>query len=327
MIKIVKKNLKSLKEDWDRLMSENPYLNPVQSWDMTNLISKSYSPYFISGRGETPCFYSFVEDGKTIAIAPLSHSFFSNTYHTLGKSLSIPERQFIYSADITIEKLKACIILLLEELNDVTLLDIPADSKMHEALVEMGYSWYVEFPYVSIPMLDYDTWFNGLSKHVKQNIRTAYNKLNKQSIDVDFQVFSKRGGDTPFMNIYLQRRDDHEDHDSLFHKFWIKNFHFYTLALKNLESSLLGVLKMNGKVVSYWGGFVSQNRDFVTIPRLAIDSNMKEWSPGIILICETAKVLNSRYGIKNFDLSRGNHGYKKKMGGEEYYSHSFHLVK
>lgn len=125
------------------------------------------------------------------------------------------------------------------------------------------------------------------------------------------------------MDIYLARRDEHKDLDDSFHKFWLRHFHFYTIASNHLDNALTGVLKFNGEIVSFWSGFISSSKEFITIPRLAIDSKWDKYSPGIILICETAKELFPQYGIKNFDLSRGEHGYKLRMGGEKYYSHSF----
>lgn len=133
---------------------------------------------------------------------------------------------------------------------------------------------------------------------------------------------AQRGGGK-LMDIYLTRRDEHRDADNLFHKFWLKHFHFYTIASNRLDNALTGILRINGEIVSFWSGFVSENKDYITIPRLAIDSSWDKYSPGIILICETAKILNSKFGIKHFDLSRGEHSYKLRMGGEKYYSYSF----
>lgn len=194
MISIHKRSLSWLKEDWNRLAYHNPSLNPCQNWDMTKIICRYYLPYFLSGHGEVNQFFSFEENGEVIAIAPLSHRLFSKNYYSIGKSLSIPMRDFIFDERISEEKLEECVLVLLRRLHNIQLLDIPENSKLHAVLLKLGFKPYKEFPYVTIPMEGYDEWYNRLGKHMQQNIRTAYNKLEKNNICVDFQIVKEFGG-------------------------------------------------------------------------------------------------------------------------------------
>lgn len=109
----------------------------------------------------------------------------------------------------------------------------------------------------------------------------------------------------------------------MLHKFYLKHFHYYTIAHRNLESSYFGVLRINGNIAAFWSGFCNPNRDYISCPRLALDANYSRCSPGIILLCETAKIIEQSTGINKLDLSRGNHDYKMKMGGVNYYSHDY----
>jgi len=127
------------------------------------------------------------------------------------------------------------------------------------------------------------------------------------------------------MDIYLTRRGEHEKTDSFIHKFYLRHLHYYTVAHRKLDSSYFGILRINNKIAAFWSGFANPNKDYISCPRLALNGDFARCSPGIILLCETAKVLEQKTGICKLDLSRGNHDYKMRMGGECYYSYDYLL--
>ena len=64
----------------------------------------------------------------------------------------------------------------------------------------------------------------------------------------------------------------------------------------------------------------------VIIPRLSINDDFLKYSPGIVLINETAKKLAENKNIDNLDLSKGDEKYKLSMGGEVYYTMDFGIM-
>lgn len=164
---------------------------------------------------------------------------------------------------------------------------------------------------------------------MRQNIRTAYNYLEKNGIDYSFEIVRGRdlskADENAVMDIYLGRRGDHNKTDSAVHKFYLKHLHYYTVAHRKLESSYFGILRFEGEIAAFWSGFANPNQDYISCPRLALNGKFIRLSPGIILLCETAKMLEQETGICQLDLSRGNHDYKMRMGGENYFSHDYIL--
>lgn len=164
---------------------------------------------------------------------------------------------------------------------------------------------------------------------MRQNIRTAYNYLAKNEIAYAFEVIKGRelssDDERAILDIYLTRRENHSTTVSPIHKFYLRHFHYFTIAHRKLESSYFGVLRLNGKIAAFWSGFCNPNRDYISCPRLALNNEFIRCSPGTILLCETAKVIERETGIYQLDLSRGNHDYKMRMGGVNYYSHDYVL--
>ncbi len=72
-------------------------------------------------------------------------------------------------------------------------------------------------------------------------------------------------------------------------------------------------------------GIVQHKDSRVIIPRLSIVGENERYSPGIILINETAKKLERDCGILNLDLSKGSERYKIAMGGTIYYTYKVKL--
>lgn len=185
---------------------------------------------------------------------------------------------------------------------------------------------------VMIP-LEFDTYENyikSLSKHTRQNIRTAYNRLNKAGMQgsISFVKGSERKGLAQCYQkcnaIYDQRQKKQYGHTSIFQKIWRKKGAYIT----HTESSsvlFFAVYSIDGNVAAYMHGFVNEFRKTVEIPRLAIDEAYSFYSPGLLLICETVKHMIEEMGYSGLDLCRGTEKYKYDMGGKEIPMISFTL--
>ncbi len=328
-----RERLTALKDRWNALVAKNPTMQPYQEWEMTKIVQKYYLPFTLAEK-EIPIFYSFNEDGKTIVIAPMARRFRDKQpYANFGKAPTIAVKDFIYSSDLTIEKMEECLLVMKKKMGSIHFYDIPEYSLLYEVLEHIG-KRCKDHIYTIIPFADcngggYDSYYLSLSKHMRQNIRTAYNYLNKNNIAYTFEIVKgkdlTRDDENAIMNIYLARRGDHSKTDSQLHKFYLKKFHYYTVAHRKLDNSYFGILRINNVIAAFWSGFSNPNKDYISCPRLALDNEFSRCSPGIILLCETAKILQQSTGISRLDLSRGNHEYKMRMGGTNYFSHDYIL--
>lgn len=329
MVTIKKENLAHLKERWNAFVASNPTMQPYQEWEMTRIITQYYLPFIISER-EVPVFYSFNENDETIAIAPMARRYGDKyPYANFGKAPTIAVKDFIYSSQISFEKMVECLDTMRKKLGTIHFYDIPEYSVLCLALEKIG-KRCKDHVYTKISFGGgYDTYYKALSKHTRQNIRTAYNYLAKKEINYSFEIVKGKGlsrkDENEIMLIYLARRGDHAKKDSLMHKLYLRHFHYYTVAHRKLENSFFGILRINGNIAAFWSGFSNPHKDYISCPRLAVDAKYSRCSPGIILLCETAKIMEQSTGMTQLDLSRGNHEYKMKMGGMNYFSHDYIL--
>ena len=228
---------------------------------------------------------------------------------------------------MTIDKMMFCINLLREKYSQIRFFDVPTYSLLHQALEKMT-DVIKNHVYTSIFMGNgYEKYYNSLDKHMRQNIRTPYNRINRDSallemtIKKTIDLTSKEEDD--IAKVYINRRNEHHGHVSFMHKIFLKKLHYFSIALRQLDSGLCGILRINGQIAAFWSGFISINNSYVSCPRLAINGEFDHYSPGILLLCETAKQLKVNWNLDVIDLSRGNHDYKMRMGGENYFSHDF----
>ncbi len=327
MISFRRVALENLSSIWEQFVSENDTNQPYQDYKLNRIICDNYY-YFTIKELELPVFYLFEEDGLPLCIAPMcKRPLDSISMVSFGKAPTIPIKDFIYGKEMTIDKMTQCVQLLVSRFNRIRFYDVPPYSLLHQALETLACPIKTHV-YTSIFMGDgFESYFATLDKHMKQNIRTPYNRIHNDAASIEFSIIRGKDIDSRTLNaideVYIHRRRNHSKMDSWLHKLFLKRLHYFSIALKSLDIGLFGVLKINGEVAAFWSGFESRDHSFVSCPRLAINDSFSRYSPGILLLCETAKHLKTDYGIETLDLSRGNHDYKMRMGGNNYYSNDF----
>lgn len=297
-------------------------MQPYQEWEMVRLIQRYYLPFVLSEK-EIPVFFSLNDGGETVAIAPMARRFGDkHPYANFGKAPTVAVKDFIYSSEMPAEKMKECLLSLKDKLGSIHFYDVPEYSLLGKVLDNMGRRCK-DHIYTTISYRGgYSAYYQRLSKHMRQNIRTAYNYLEKNGIQYSFEIIKgkdlSRADENEIMDIYLARRGEHNKTDSLIHKLYLRNLHYYTIAHRKLDSSYFGILRIGSKIAAFWSGFSNPNRDYISCPRLALDNEFIRCSPGIILLCETAKSLEQNTGICQLDLSRGDHDYKILLSAKNF---------
>jgi CelD/BcsL family acetyltransferase involved in cellulose biosynthesis len=76
----------------------------------------------------------------------------------------------------------------------------------------------------------------------------------------------------------------------------------------------LFVLFVNNSPIAYMAGLYDERQKAYYVPRLCINDEYGRYSPGIILVNETAKYLID-HGATLLDLMEGDEKYKLAMGG------------
>ena len=170
---------------------------------------------------------------------------------------------------------------------------------------------------------DYESYFSSLSKHTRQNVRTAYNRVKKEGTSLNYSVFINQKIPQKLLNELIELYcDRHEKHygvkSSKFKRFYLKHFDFSTACLRQYKN-FCAVLKLNSEIVAFLSGLINEQNKSIIVPRLSICDEYSRYSPGVILINETAKRIAEAKDLQILDLSKGKEQYKVSMGGEIYY--------
>ena len=180
---------------------------------------------------------------------------------------------------------------------------------------------------------DYDTYYQSLSKHARQNIRTAYNRLNRDEKTYTFHVvqgaehLTKQQKDD-IIRLYCTRMRSKFGKEVLPYPIMYPVQRYCNPIVRNLyslDNKFHAMLYINGELAAFLSGLRNGDGSRIVVPRLAMNDAFDFYEPGIVLIKETAEFLCREYPNTELDLSRGNEKYKFAMGGKTHLNYSFVL--
>lgn len=315
-------SFRSIKKDWDSLYKITPEVSPFLHPDAMKIAVRYFYPYYIVWNC-IPVFVVLRESNDPKAIIPLLR-FKGGRYELFGNVNGFNESGALFD---NIESLKKCINLLklqigslyfekIDERSPIKLLAPKEIRSIVNVAINFG--------------MGYDAYFKGLSKSVRQNIRTAYNRLEKDGHKLGVNVYSKKYGSgeklpvNKIIELYCGRHSQrYGGKSSVIKRWFLEHQNFATLFYKYSENALTVIITIDGSPAAFLSGLYEGDR--LIVPRLSIKSEYNRYSPGMILVCETIKYLLANTEIGILDLSKGDEEYKYKLGGIEHLSYSFKL--
>lgn len=183
---------------------------------------------------------------------------------------------------------------------------------------------------VAIQLPDtFENYYQNLSKNVRQNIRTAYNRASKNNVNYQLQVFSKaESGCINWKHLKEMYRKRNQFRKQK--KYWKSAIYYQLDYLFNKEKDLfdyettkqtdftLAILKMNEEIAAYFFGYQTNNR--LEINRVVINDDFKFYSPGLVLFNEF--IQQNIQHLDVIDLTVGDEKYKFDLGGEKHFIYS-----
>lgn len=321
-----------LKDTWEVLYASSAHCTPFQSY---NTNESYYLVYSLKGshRKYKPIFVLH-EDGENKCIIPL----------LVGKATKIV-RNFssfgpidyynVIASSYEISYLQQVLREVLALYSDYELIfeNIPEHSALCGALKNIQ-----AHPEICVMILldrfdSADSYFQSLSKHQRQNIRTAYNRLKRDNMSYSISVYDKQHPmpyslRSQYKAIYADR---YEAKNHLEHLHWFKKK--LMRVVRRIQDPLddiiardrnhaIYVLSLNNNPVAFMAGFYNRAHDTFYVPRLTYDMKYVAYDAGILLVYEVIKLLKSE-NVACLDLTRGDEPYKYAMGGEEHYNYTF----
>lgn len=327
-------NLESSKQDWEYLETKNPQISPFQYYNYNKAIQKS-SLFYLIREISTPRIFVVYKKDKPIVIFPLCKIYGFNKKGDGVEYRMYGNRQngildVLYDKSVSNDEFRLSVQLLSKVIPAPMMSRIKEDSIIYKSFPNLELLPADNGVTIKLPEEGYDFYFSSLSKNVRQNVRTAYNRMSKDGHSYELRTIQPKDL-TPktkkeLLDVYLQRSVSRYGKKFNFtSRYQYKYIHHYTITLDTLENAIYYVLYIDDKIAAFMGCFVNHSNSYLIVPRLAINEEFRRYSPGMLLLNETAKHCYENSGIREIDLSRGVDQYKVNMGGLIYYNHDFIL--
>lgn len=266
------------------------------------------------------------ENEKPVLISPLykkKHELF-----VAGGSIGWDYTDFFYSFDCNDENLSLYIDYLFSFLREEGFLKLhwdfcAADSVSTKLLKKHSKVQICEVNNVGIKFDNYNDYVGSLSKSVRQNLRTAVNRLNREH--KTYELLNNIN--SPLSNEIVKQcidlycaRQKNKYMKNILNLIMIKTINFQSQMMYQ-QKGIFFVLTIDSKVASFMFGYQCENS--LEIPKLAINDTFGFYSPGMLLVNKTIEFLANETEIRYLDLCRGTEPYKLKMGGGIYKTYNY----
>ena len=315
----------------------------------------SHSVYSIADlvkSGSHVRFFVVSRDREIVLIAPLRLPLGKGTAIVLGKNERYNMSDFLYNtSDCTLlsDAIFALLVYLKNELGRVSLTwwylyEEALSWKAIRKLCEDGRVSLLGQPEkvnnVQIPLKnDYETYYQGLSKHARQNIRTAYNRIERNGEKLQVHFYPLYSGDKEILNSAREANKAYSEIElkRLKSRYQLKGIRFFVkkvrVKLFNLgwanmpfSMTLFADVSINDEVAAYAKCFLDLVHQKITVPNLAIDIKYGFYSPGIVLVNELVRYCQNIDGVSYLSMGRGEETYKYEMGGEPYITYKCEIL-
>lgn len=314
----IERSFSKIGDDWARLYGLTPEVSPFLHPDAMKIAVKYFYPYYLI-RKCRPIFCVFYESDSVRAIAPML-KFLNGRVQLFGDANGFNESGFVYDSETILPE---CFYLMRTILGSVELIKIDSRSPLSKFVPTNAVA--TSNAAIAFPK-DFDEYLKTLSKSVRQNIRTAYNRVNTDGYLIDIQ-YVMGGGRFPLtrvVNLYCKRHDHRYGvKTSWLKKCFLKTQSFATRYYRFSPNAMTFILYIDHQPAAFLSGLFSNDR--LIVPRLSIDDKFKRYSPGMLLVVETIKYLQKYTSIEVLDLSQGGEQYKYQLGATEHLSYRFSI--
>ena len=326
-------NIVDLQVEWEQLWKR---MNPIMSPYMEYGFQTTYKRLLWIGKQRFGMDYkTYVvrdDDGTIRCIMPVISK--SGKAFIAGDLCATGILDFIYDKTTSLDDMKQMLSLLKHKVRRKLYLNkLHCDSVLYKALDQDPECIHVRNQCCACISIQnsFEEYFNSLSKSVRQNIRTAHNRLTREQkrYTVTVNMENSANDDQLIASInelhHKRAAEKNKKGDYWIFDFIENKFNPLSRHLKQSEYACNSTLFIDGKLAAFMQGVKSNDNKTIIIPRLSINSEYGVYCPGSLLISETIKYLIQNTSICRLDLSRGDEKYKYALGAQTYYIGDFVL--
>ena len=325
---------KALKDKWEKMTPTSVY----QTFWIQNELWYNMPVYGVMN-GYVPVYYEVIEHNETQMIFPLCKYIGKNEHCVLGMINGFQIYDIICMPGLEQQKIDEMVLFVVTTIRteSIRIACLPETALLYRAIMNLegtGVRYRDKEKHENVLICaeqGYDDYYAGLSKHTRQNLRTAYNRMARDGVRPYLEVIIGKPLDRKLLrrliDIYCKRHNDRYGvKTSPLKKLYLNVFDFSTRSLQNNAGNFYAILYIGGEIAAFMAGMHSPKRDSIIIPRLSINDSFSQYSPGMVMINETMKYMTKDMGICSLDLSKGAEQYKFSMGGTSYPTYSLELM-
>ena len=288
LLKIEKTKWKNCKEIIMKLMDRNKFLTPYSEYNFLNRIKKATNIHrFFEAKGFKLICYVVYDENNAILVAPLLINKKQQKIYLLGEFSSVGHLDFIYDVNLSVKTMKKALELVFSNYKGY---DFKCDRLSQFSLTKQMFDEekidYINRDIcVKIDLSDYERWYKSLSKSCRQNIRTSYNRLNRDTAQMTFYLFVFEKPSRKLWNdniaLFSKRILEHTNRPRLLLRplIFFKKNEALGKALYETKNIIFASIYINDMLAASLNGVVGMDGRAI-ITRLSIETRMGKYSPG-----------------------------------------------
>lgn len=342
--KIFVKNIEdfdSIRDDWEKL-EKGKEMTVYQSFSWNRLLIQEHFNTFLVHLFSSIVIYTVKENNKINAIIPLIVQKRSNKTKWFGRNrgvyilghASYSDYLNVIYEDIDDNVFERLLVQLKKDLGSYifNFTDLIEGTKFENFIERKGIKKQDSTVSVAVNKCESAEDYNKiLSKHVRQNLRTAVNRMNKDGIKYEYKIIWGKIEDCSLLEqlreLHIERMSVKNNVDTdLIHKLSSKVRIFYKRrkelsnnivyeSMKIMENSVFVIVYLNNQISGYLYGLYESHK--VYIMQNCFKNEYKFYSP---MFRGTYDFLIDCYQndmIQQVDFTRGNENYKYQLAGVE----------
>lgn len=252
-------NIFMMKRDWEKIGINGEY-SSFYFWKLVWLRSPIYLLPYMSKL----TFFEVLDNNEPILIIPLCKKIGKNEYFSMSKFNGTFKFDFVFNKMLPQSKLNDAVNFLFDNIiiDSIALEKIVENEKTYNALLSVN---KINFEIkrnkaISIKNIEeYEQWNKNLSKSARQNIRTAYNRLNTDEVKIEFTFIENRRVAKQVLfkmvDLYCDRHINRYGLKvSALKRFYLKHFDFSTIFQQKSTSNFYCILRFNGELAAFMSG-------------------------------------------------------------------------
>lgn len=177
-------NISTIKKDWISLQEKGGLHTPFQDYDYMKRTWKLLYPYYLK-KNYMGKFYSFYDDGECVMIVPIAHYLRKRHAELLANVNGLNYCDVLVKDE---KYIKSALAMMAQDYDTLNCNKVLESSVLYTALKdEVEISRTLNNVCINFGD-DFEAYNKSLSKSTRQNLRTAYNRLNTDGKSLEFKV-------------------------------------------------------------------------------------------------------------------------------------------